>query len=77
VRVLDSHGFFFAVFRAVDGNRIFDRRLLWSDPALSVGWPVPKNEALVSDKDRTNSAFSRLSRYFRYEPLINPQGLGQ
>jgi dTDP-4-dehydrorhamnose 3,5-epimerase-like enzyme len=77
VRVLDSQGFFFEVFRAVDWNRIFDRRLLWSDPALSVGWPVPTNEALVSDKDRTNSVFSRSSRYFRYEPPINPQGWGQ
>jgi dTDP-4-dehydrorhamnose 3,5-epimerase-like enzyme len=77
VRVLDSHGFFFAVSRTVDGNRIFDRGLLWSDSALSVGRPVPKNEALVSDKDRKNPVFSRLSRYFRYEPPINPQGWGQ
>ena len=30
-------GSFFAVSRTVNGNRIFDRGLLWSDPALSVG----------------------------------------
>jgi dTDP-4-dehydrorhamnose 3,5-epimerase-like enzyme len=74
---LDSQGFFFEVFRPVDGNRIFDRRLPWSDPSLSVGWPVPKNEALVSNKEWTNPVFSRLSRYFRFEPPTNPQGWGQ
>jgi dTDP-4-dehydrorhamnose 3,5-epimerase len=54
-----------------------DRGLMWSDPALGITWPVSENEALVSDRDRAHPVLSRLPRYFRYEPLIDPEGGGR
>ena len=48
-----------------------DRGLLWSNPALSIAWPVSANEALVSDRDRAHPVLSRLPRYFRCELPIN------
>ena len=29
-----------------------DRGLRWNDPALGIRWPLPEEEALLSDKDR-------------------------
>jgi dTDP-4-dehydrorhamnose 3,5-epimerase len=51
-----------------------DRGLLWNDPALEIAWPVPAEEALVSDRDRKHPVLSRLPQHFRYEPPSNSRG---
>ena len=35
-----------------------DKGLLWNDPALGIQWPVPEDEAVVSDKDRAQPKFA-------------------
>jgi len=35
-----------------------DEGLAWNDPALGIRWPIPENEAALSDKDRGLPAFS-------------------
>ena len=35
-----------------------DKGLLWNDPALGIQWPVPEDEAVVSDKDRGQPRFA-------------------
>ena len=47
-----------------------DRGLLWNDPALGIAWPIPADEALMSDKDRIHPILSRLPRHFRHEPTV-------
>ena len=29
-----------------------DKGLLWNDPALGINWPIPEDEAVLSEKDR-------------------------
>ena len=29
-----------------------DKGILWNDPALGIAWPLPEDEAVLSDKDR-------------------------
>jgi dTDP-4-dehydrorhamnose 3,5-epimerase len=41
-----------------------DRGLLWNDPDLGIPWPVSSDEAVVSEKDRTQPRFSELPRFF-------------
>ena len=35
-----------------------DAGLLWNDPSLGIGWPVPETEAVLSDKDRGQPSFA-------------------
>ena len=35
-----------------------DTGLLWNDPALDIRWPIPENEAALSDKDRRQPGFA-------------------
>ena len=35
-----------------------DKGLLRNDPALGIQWPVPEDEAVVSDKDRGQPRFA-------------------
>lgn len=37
-----------------------DRGLLWNDPALGIAWPIPLDEVILSDKDRTQPRLSEL-----------------
>lgn len=41
-----------------------DRGLAWNDPALGIRWPVPAQEAILSDKDRRQPMFSELEWFF-------------
>jgi dTDP-4-dehydrorhamnose 3,5-epimerase len=41
-----------------------DRGILWNDPDLGIDWPVSGDEAIVSDKDRSQPRLSDLPRYF-------------
>jgi dTDP-4-dehydrorhamnose 3,5-epimerase len=43
-----------------------DHGLMWNDPALSIAWPVPESEAVLSDKDRRQPRLAYLPPYFRY-----------
>ena len=36
-----------------------DEGLLWNDPALGIRWPIPEEEAVLSDKDRGQPGFAR------------------
>ena len=54
-----------------------DRGLLWNDPALGIAWPVPADEAVVSDRDRRHPVLSHLPRHFHYEPPSNSRGRGR
>jgi dTDP-4-dehydrorhamnose 3,5-epimerase len=49
-------------------SREHDRGLLWNDPALGIPWPIPADEALLSDRDLKHPVLSRMPRFFRYEP---------
>ena len=35
-----------------------DKGLLWNDPALGIRWPIPEEEAALSDKDREQPGFA-------------------
>ena len=35
-----------------------DRGLRWNDPDLGIAWPLPEEEALLSEKDRRHPAFA-------------------
>lgn len=41
-----------------------DRGVLWNDPDLGIDWPVPSDEAIVSDKDRSQPRLVELPRFF-------------
>ena len=41
-----------------------DRGLNWADPALGIHWPVNKNQAILSEKDRALPMLSALPAYF-------------
>ncbi len=43
-----------------------DRGVLWSDPALAIGWPALDGEKLLSDKDRRHPRLAELPAIFRY-----------
>ena len=38
----------------------------WDDPALGIDWPVDKNAAILSDKDRENPDFADLAPHFTW-----------
>ena len=41
-----------------------DRGLLWNDPALGIQWPLPADEALLSDKDMGHPTLAELTSPF-------------
>ncbi len=41
-----------------------DKGVLWNDPDLGIRWPVNEDDAIVSDKDRTQPRLAELPRYF-------------
>lgn len=41
-----------------------DRGVLWNDPDLDIDWPVSGDEAIVSDKDRSQPRLADLPRLF-------------
>lgn len=41
-----------------------DMGLLWNDPALGIKWPLPEDQAVLSDKDRTQPRFEELTTPF-------------
>ncbi|MGD9616199.1 MAG: dTDP-4-dehydrorhamnose 3,5-epimerase [Alphaproteobacteria bacterium] len=52
-------------------NRYYSREhdvgLAWDDCDLAIDWPVSRDRALLSDKDRRQPGLSDLPAYFRYE----------
>lgn len=43
-----------------------DRGLAWDDPELGIAWPVDREAALLSDKDRRQPRLADLPAAFRY-----------
>ncbi len=43
-----------------------DRGIAFDDPALGIEWPVPPNEAVLSDKDRRQPKLADLPAQFAY-----------
>lgn len=43
-----------------------DRGLRWDDPALGIDWPVTKDKAVLSAKDRTQPLLAELDANFDY-----------
>jgi len=41
-----------------------DRGFHWNDEGVGIDWPVTQDDALLSDKDRTQPAFADLPAYF-------------
>ena len=41
-----------------------DKGLLWNDPALGINWPIPDEEAVLSDKDRKLPRLAELTTPF-------------
>lgn len=41
-----------------------DRGLRWDDPALAIDWPVAQEQAIVSDKDRSQPLLADIDSYF-------------
>jgi dTDP-4-dehydrorhamnose 3,5-epimerase len=47
-------------------SREHDLGLAWDDPRLGIAWPVSKDEAVLSDKDRRQPVLADLPAHFRY-----------
>jgi dTDP-4-dehydrorhamnose 3,5-epimerase len=43
-----------------------DRGIAFDDPALGIAWPVPANEATLSDKDRKHPTLAELDEQFAF-----------
>lgn len=41
-----------------------DLGIAWDDPDLAIAWPVPREKAMVSEKDARQPAFSSVSGHF-------------
>lgn len=41
-----------------------EQGILYNDPFLNIDWRIPESEALISEKDRTNSLFSKANINF-------------
>jgi len=41
-----------------------DRGLMWNDPALGIQWPLPAEEAVLSDRDRGHPSLAELKSPF-------------
>lgn len=48
-------------------SREHDLGLAWNDPKLAIAWPVSKDEAVLSDKDRRHPSLAETPAHFRYE----------
>ena len=44
-----------------------DRGIMWDDPELGIPWPLPADEAVLSDKDLGNPPFAAVTDYFDYD----------
>jgi dTDP-4-dehydrorhamnose 3,5-epimerase len=44
-----------------------EQGLIWDDPTLGIGWPVPSADAVLSDKDRKLPRFADFVTPFRYD----------
>ena len=47
-------------------SREHDLGLAWNDPWLGIAWPVSKEAAVLSDKDRRQPSLAELPVHFRY-----------
>jgi len=45
----------------------YDLGLLWSDPSLSIPWPVSPRNAVLSEKDSRQPLLAELPRHFVYQ----------
>ena len=48
-------------------SREHDLGLAWDDRDLAIAWPVSRDDALLSDKDRRQPVLADLPAHFRYE----------
>jgi len=48
-------------------SREHDFGLAWDDRDLAIAWPITRQEALLSDKDRRQPTLADLPAHFRYE----------
>ncbi len=48
-------------------SRAHDFGLAWDDRDLAIDWPVPRDQALLSEKDRRQPSLAELPAHFRYE----------
>jgi dTDP-4-dehydrorhamnose 3,5-epimerase len=44
-----------------------ERGVAWDDPDLAVSWPVDRQRAVLSDRDRRNPRLRDIASYFAYE----------
>lgn len=44
-----------------------DRGIAWNDPALGIEWPVAEDDAVLSDKDRSQPLLADIPEHFRME----------
>ena len=42
-----------------------DKGLLWNDPAFCIQWPIPEDEAVLSDKDRRHPRLAEFTTPFK------------
>ena len=42
----------------------YDKGLLWNDPALGIQWPLPAEEALLSERDQGHPSLAKLKSPF-------------
>ena len=56
------------VFYKVDAHysQTLDAGLIWNDPDLAISWPVPRNGAILSDKDGRLPRFAEFDSPFDY-----------
>jgi dTDP-4-dehydrorhamnose 3,5-epimerase len=47
-----------------------DKGLAWDDPELAIEWPVTREEAILSEKDRGYPQLSELPTYFQVEHAV-------
>lgn len=43
-----------------------DKGVAWDDPDLAIDWPMNKDQAILSDKDRGQPSLADLPRYFEW-----------
>lgn len=46
-------------------SAVSDRGLLWSDPAIGIVWPLPLENAILSDKDKLQPTLAELTPSFQ------------